>query len=156
MTATLFPSFQARYTTTPELRPGADLPNVQTASLNEVRREDLLLQKLGARGWGRLHHFRHFYAQGWGERGQGRPLSPRSLEAFFRFLEVMPVPQREYPKLFLTDNGHLELCWKDAQGAAVQVEFMPSQTEYYIEASETEAVVPHQCLAELASLLPSP
>jgi len=156
MTATHFPSFQARYTTTPELRPGADLPNVQTASLNEVRREDLLLQKLGVSGWGRLHHFRHFYAQGWGERGQGRPLSPRSLEAFFRFLEAMPCPQRQFPKLFLTDNGHLELCWQDAQGGAVQVEFMPSQTEYYIEASETEAVVPHHALAELAAFLPSP
>ena len=156
MNTTLFPSIQASYTTKPELSPGVDFPNIQTTGTSEGRREDLLLQKLGPRGWGRLHHFRNYYSQGWGERGQGRPLSPRSLDAFFRILEVMPQPQRDTPKLFLTDSGHLELCWTDETGAAVQLEFTPSQTEFYLASSETESAVPHHAIADLAHLLPSP
>jgi len=156
MNATLFPSIQARYTPKPELVPGVDYPNFQTGGSSEARREDLLLQKLGPRGWGRLHHFRDYYSRGWGERGQGSPLSPRSLEAFFRFLEVMPVPQRNSPKLFLTDNGHLELCWTDENGAAVQLEFTPTHTEFYLAATEAESSVPHHSIADLVQLVPSP
>lgn len=156
MTANLLPSLQARYVPTADLWPERPMPNVRTTNPNEAEREDLLLSKLGPRGWGRIHHFRHFYAQGWGERGHGRPLSPRSLEAFFRFLETMPIPQRTAPKVFLTDSGHLELCWQDEQGAAVQVEFTPSMTEFYIESSETEGTVPHAAITSLAAMLPRP
>lgn len=87
MTANLLPSLQARYVPTADLWPERPMPNVRTTNPNEAEREDLLLSKLGPRGWGRIHHFRHYYAQGWGERGHGRPLSPRSLEAFFRYLD---------------------------------------------------------------------
>ncbi len=158
MNPTLYPSLslQARWTTKPELIPGVDFPNVRTASPSEARREDLLIRKLGNRGWGRLHHFRNYYSQGWGERGNGRPLSPRSLEAFFRFLEIMPDPVRSAPKLFLTDQGHLELCWKDEAGAAVQLEFTPSHTEFYLGASDQEGKIPHGSMADLSRLLPSP
>ena len=156
MTTNLLPSLQESYLPTGDLWPKALMPNVRDAGADEGQREELLLSKLGPRGWGRIHHFRHYYSQGWGERGQGRPLSPRSLEAFFRFLGLMPIPERKAPKVFLTDSGHLELCWQDEHGGAVQVEFTPNVAEYYIEASETEDSLPHSSLASLAALLPRP
>ena len=48
----------------------------------EADREELLLKKLGPRGWGRLRHFRYYYDPGWGD-GKGRPLSARALEQRF-------------------------------------------------------------------------
>jgi hypothetical protein len=154
MTAALFSP--ESYAQNADLLPGADLPNLKTADAGEARREDLLITKLGLRGWVRLHHFRNYYSQGWGERGRGRPLSPRSLEAFFRFLEAMPAPRRNFPSLFLTDAGHLELCWTDENGARVQLEFTPSQTEYYLEAGEREGAFAHNAIADLSGFLPSP
>ena len=68
----------------------------------------------------------------------------------------MPDPVRNAPKLFLTDHGHLELCWKDEAGAAVQLEFTPSLTEYYLGATEEEGEIPHPAIADLLRLLPSP
>lgn len=125
----------------------------ECAAPDEAQHEELLLQKLGPRGWGRLHHFRHFYSQGWGELGRGRPLSPRALEAFFRFLAALPAPQGKPPSIFLTDKGNIELCWEDAAGQAVQVEFTPTGAEYFIEATAEEDTVAHAALADLAQRL---
>jgi hypothetical protein len=115
---------------------------------DDADREELLLRKLGARGWGRLHHFRNYYSSGWGD-GSGRPLSPRSMEAFYRFLEVAQFPAGKSPSVFLTDQGRLELCWEDATGKAVQVEFTPAGAEYFIEATGEEGEIEHGALAEL-------
>lgn len=119
----------------------------------EAERDGLVLRKLGWRGCERLHHFRHYYSHGWGERGQGRPLSSRSLEAFFRFLEIFSWRDDQPPRLYLTDAGHLELCWEGANSQAIQVEFGPSSTEFYIEASEEEDTVPHSSLGLLVEKL---
>ena len=156
MTAALLPLHHPAYRPTPDLWPDPDVPSVRTGPLLDTRREDILLRKLGPRGWGRLHHFRHFYSQGWGEQGRGRPLSPRSLEAFLRFIEAMPQPKVSRPKLFLTDDGHLELCWRDEAGLSVQLEFTPTDTEFYLEAEDREGSVPHQNLSDLITLLPQP
>jgi hypothetical protein len=108
-----------------------------------------LLSKLGPRGWGRLHHFRHYYSAGWGD-GSGRPLSPRSLETFYRFLESATFPDNSKPSLFLTDAGCIELCWEDSARKAVQVEFKPTEIEFYVEAQELEGSVPTSNAQELA------
>ena len=81
---------------------GAPSPGVHTPPPNEAAREELLLQKLGARGWGRMHHFRKFYEPGWGD-ANCKPLSPRATEAFFRFIEVIQFPAQCVPSFFLTD-----------------------------------------------------
>jgi len=112
-----------------------------TPAPNEAAREELLLKKLGARGWGRLHHFRQFYQPGWGER-RCRPLSPRATEAFFRFLEEVRFASGCMPSLFLTDQGGLELRW-ELNGRDVQVEFSSEGIESYSAADGNEAVVPH-------------
>ena len=52
--------------------------------------------------------FRNYYESGWGEKG--RVLSPRALDAFFRFLEAASFPNATtVPSVFLTDRGGIEL-----------------------------------------------
>jgi hypothetical protein len=116
---------------------------------SEADREELVLKKIGVKGWGRLHHFRNYYSQGWGEHG-GKPLSPRALEAFYRFIEVLPPANGHKPRLFLTDDGNLELCWDDPEGKSIQVEFTASRIEYYIESTNREGHVGFDGLTELA------
>ena len=119
--------------------------------MNSLRKK-LLLSKLGPKGWGRLHHFRHYYSGGWGD-GSGRPLSPCALKTFYCFLEAATFPQNSQPSLFLTDAGGVELCWEDSSGEAVQVEFGSAQIEFYVEAQEVEDSVPNSNAQELARRL---
>lgn len=118
---------------------------------NEAAREELLLQKLGARGWGRIHHFRDYYTPGWGEE-RCRPLSPRATETFFRFLEAIKIPTGCVPSVFLTDNGGLELRW-EREGNDIQVEFTAAGIEYYAAREDVEEVVPHDRAVALAQQL---
>jgi hypothetical protein len=126
--------------------------DLHRAMPNEPAREDLLLRKLGARGWGRIHHFRHYYNQGWSENARP-PLSPRALEAFFRFLERIQFPAGMLPSVFMTDASGLELSWEDQSGQAVQVEFRSDGVEYYRAASNEEGEVSFDQLEELATRL---
>ena len=118
---------------------------------NEAAREELLLQKLGARGWGRMHHFRNFYQPGWGD-ARGKSLSPRASEAFFRFIEAVQFPAKCVPSLFLTDQGGLELRWEDG-GHDVQVEFTSDGIEYSFAATGREDFLPHSQVSSLAGQL---
>ena len=123
----------------------------RTAS-DEWAREELLLRKLGAKGWGRVLHFSRFYTPGWGEKG--RVLSPKALDAFYRFIEEAIFPAgKSNPSVFLTDRGGIELCWEDNTGASVQVEFTGTGAEFYRAATEEEGVVPFDGLAQLSSRL---
>lgn len=126
--------------------------SVHLPAPGEADREEMLLAKLGPRGWGRLHHFRHYYQPGWGE-ARAKQLSPRALEGFFRFLVVATFPAGTVPSLFLTDRGGLELAWENAQGQAVQVEFTPRGAEYYLAGKDAEGEVPAEALAQLAAQL---
>lgn len=153
MTATLpQPRQSGFYQLSENLRDEALLLVVRPAAPSEGEREELLLSKLGAKGWGRLHHFRHYYSAGWGD-GSGRPLSPRALETFYRFLESAKFPENAKPSLFLTDGGGIELCWEDAAGKAVQVEFQSAEIEFYVEAQESEDSVPNDEAKKLARRL---
>jgi hypothetical protein len=123
-----------------------------TAKSGEADREELLLKKLGTPGWGRLHHFRHYYQPGWGE-GKGHQLSPRALEGFFRFLATAEFHTGKVPSIFLTDCGGLELAWEDANDKAVQVEFTSQGAEYCLAAKDSEGQVQVEALGQFAAKL---
>ena len=154
MTTTLPIPQSETYQLGERLANGAPLPAVHTPRPNEVAREELLLKRLGARGWGRMHHFRNFYQPGWGDP-RCKPLSPRATESFFRFLEAVRFPDGCTPSLFLTDQGGLELRW-ELNGSDVQVEFSSDGIEYYLAAEEQESFVPHAEVPALVRQLSSP
>jgi hypothetical protein len=152
MTISLPRARQSVYQLSDGLRDESVLLGVRAAAPNEAEREELLLAKLGPKGWGRLHHFRHYYSAGWGD-GSGRPLSPRALETFYRFLEVVKFPNAIQPSVFLTDEGWIELCWSDRSGKAVQVEFRSIEVEFYVEAEELEGAIRTADVTDLARRL---
>jgi len=148
MTATLPTLKSDVYTLGEALRSNAPLDRVYTPLPNEAAREDILLKKLGPRGWGRMHQFRYFYQPEWGET-RCKPLSPRAMESFYRFVEAWQLPANCVPSLFLTDSGGLELRWEQ-NGDDVQVEFSGSGIEYYLRHVGVESFAPHSEAALLA------
>jgi len=81
-------------------------------------------------------------------------MSPRALDAFFRFLEAATFPaDRVRPSVFLTDRGGIELCWEDPNGKSVQVEFTGTAAEFYKAATDEEGAVALDGLAQLAQRL---
>ncbi len=152
MTMTLPQPRQFVYRLSDNLRAETPVFGVRRVAPSEGEREELLLSKLGAKGWGRLHHFRHYYSAGWGD-GSGKPLSPRALEMFYRFLEFARFPSDSLPSVFLTDEGCIEVCWEDSERKAVQVEFKPAEIGFYVEAQGLEDSVPATQAKELARRL---
>ena len=118
----------------------------------EADRDELLLSKLGVRGWGRLHHFRLLYQGGWGE-GKGRPVSPRTVSALVKFLERFTWPEGVTPSLFLTDRGGIEVAWEEQGGFPVQLEFHRDGIEIYREAEGAEAELAPGDVARAVELL---
>ncbi len=116
--------------------------------MDNLESEQALLAKLGARGWGRTHLFRNHYNQPRSER-QSAPVSARAVDALTRFVAGAAFPSGVVPSVFLTDQGGLELCWEDAQGAARQIEFKPDGIDYYVAATEEEGSAGWDHLPEL-------
>jgi hypothetical protein len=135
------------YTLVNDLSESAALANVHRAAPDEWVREELLLAKLGPRGWGRVHHFRNYYTSGWGESA-GQVLSPKALGAFFQFVDAFTFPSGVVPSVFLTDRGGIELCWEDEGRKSVQVEFTRTGAEFYREATGEEGMVTHGALQQ--------
>jgi hypothetical protein len=128
------------YTLVEGLQDSAGISSARLAAPDEWEREELLLRKLGPKGWGRVYHFRNYYSPDWGEKG--RVLSPKALDAFFRFVEEANLPSgHAVPSVFLTDRGGIELCWEDRNGNAVQVEFTATGAEFYDAATDEEGAV---------------
>jgi hypothetical protein len=152
MTTLLPPPRDSVYQFSDNLRDEAVLLGVRPGVPSEAEREELLFSKLGPKGWVRLHHFRHYYSAGWGD-GSGKPLSPRALEMFYRFIETAVFNGETKPSIFLTDQGFIELCWEDRSGKAVQLEFRPAEIEFYIESQDSEGSVPNHAVTELARRL---
>lgn len=151
------PTFQQAYNPsayrfTADLISGPDSDRVYQPEPGEVAREELALRKLGARGWGRLYHFKHFYGPGWGE-GRGCPLSPRATEAFYHFLAEVEFPASVTPSIFLTDEGGLELSWEDTNGHSIQVAFLPTGIEIFRAADEVEIFRPLSQTLEVSHLV---
>lgn len=117
----------------------------------EADQDELLLAKLGVRGWGRLLHFRMLYEAGWGN-GKGRPASPRAVHALVEFLKQFAVPERITPSLFLTDRGGIELAWEE-DGAPVQVEFHRNGIEVYRESTGTESELAFDEVSQAVKML---
>lgn len=120
----------------------------------ESLKDQLILEKLGKIGWERLYEFRNYYPQGWGE-GDGKPVSPRALEALYRFLEALKLPFGMVPSIYLLHDGSLGLAWEDGQGKAIEVTFGPNEISFYQESDEVESELPHRQAAELARYLTS-
>lgn len=115
----------------------------------DLAREQLIAEKLGVNGWGRWQYFRNFFSGAWGDRGQ-RPFSPRSQDMLFRALERIEFPDAVRPSLFLTDEGHCELAWRDDEGGAIQLGFGPREFEVYLESAGIEETHPN---ADLETVL---
>jgi hypothetical protein len=126
--------------------------SIHRIAMDDPAVEQSLLTKLGARGWGRIHHFRNHYNQVWGER-RGSPLSARALDGLTRFVTAATFPAGSQPSVFLTDHGNLELCWEDSQGTARQVEFKADSIEYFVAATGEEETVGLDQLAEVVTKL---
>jgi len=122
-----------------------------TFELGDAANEQLILKKLGTAGWGRLHYFRMCFSAGWGE-GNQNPLSPRSLEMFGKALRIIEFPENVKPSIFLTDDGFIELTWRDCDGNAIQFEFRSKDFEIYIEACGVEAIFPNDELEDVVRL----
>jgi hypothetical protein len=114
-----------------------------------VHEEDLLIQKLGARGWVRMLQFTQFYGPGWG--GGNKQLSPKGRMAFLAFLRTVELRDGANPSVFLTDDGELEMAWEDRAGKPVQLVFGPQGVLVYVEATAREELVPYLQLKELAA-----
>lgn len=140
MTTCLPPPAAASYRLVDELREPMGIAGVHRIAMDDLAVEQALLAKLGARGWGRIHHFRNHYHQPWGERGAA-PVSPRAFESLSRFVLLASFPPGQIPSVFLTDGGGFELAWEDSAGASRQVEFKPDGIEYFIAATGEEGIV---------------
>lgn len=150
MTIQLLPARQHGYQLSENLRGSSNPSAIRDTASHEGDREELVLQRLGVAAWGRLHHFRHYYSQGWGD-GSGKPLSPRALEGFYRFVSTAKLSPIRPPSVFLTDDGTLELCWEDEDGKAIQVEFTGAGLEIFSEASGEERFLSFDQLGEIAA-----
>jgi hypothetical protein len=114
--------------------------------------DQTVLEKLGYRGWHRLKQFRTLYTQGWGE-GDGKPLSPRALGAFHRFLKVSTFPASSTPSIFLSKEGGLGLAWEDESDRAIEVTILADRVDYFRESLGEEDSVPTDRTEEIARLL---
>jgi hypothetical protein len=111
--------------------------------------EDLLIQKLGARGWVRMLQFSKFYGPGWGE-GHNKQLSPKGQASFLLFLKAVTFREGADPSLFLTDEGELELAWEDAKGRPLQLVFGRMGITVFVESTSRDECVPHTSIALVA------
>lgn len=150
MTVCLPPPPAASYRLVDDLREPMGIPSVHRVAMDDLAVEQALLTKLGARGWGRIHHFRNHYNQVWGERGAA-PVSPKALESLAQFVLAATFPPGKVPSIFLTDAGGLELCWEDTTGAARQVEFTPDGINYFLAVTGEEGSVGFNEIAAVAT-----
>lgn len=126
------------------------LPRHRIAPPGDATRERLVARKLGVHGWKRWQYFRQHFSGKWGDEGQ-LPVSPRSQDSLIKALEVLEFPKSTKPSIFLTDDGHFELAWRDANGGAVQIEFGPSEFEIFMEGSGIEESHPNNAIAEIVA-----
>ena len=152
MTPCMPPPSASAYRLTEELREPMGFSSIHRVAMDDLAVEQSLLTKLGARGWGRIHHFRNHYNQSWGEH-RGEPLSARALDGLTRFVTAATFPAGILPSVFLTDQGGLELCWEDTQGTVRQVEFKADSIDYFVAVTGEEETVGLDRIAEVVAKL---
>lgn len=139
------------YQTPPWLAVGTEdsaKPRHRIAAPGDAAREALIARKLGVNGWGRWQYFRQCFSGRWGDEGQA-PVSPKSQDALCRALEILDFPAHSKPSLFLTNDGHFELAWRDPEGRSIQMEFGPSEFEIFIESTGIDETHPYSRMAEV-------
>lgn len=122
------------------------------STLLTVDDQDLISQKLGSRGYGRMLAFTQFYTTGWGEGN--KQVSPKGLSAFLRFLKQVTFREGADPSVFLSNDGELQVAWNDQDGQAIQLLFGPKSIEVFHEAKrrdESVAVEEYSRLAQTFS-----
>ena len=130
-----------------DLRSNID-PGMWSSTLS-ADEQDLLIKKLGDRGWGRMLLFTKYYTPGWGEGN--KQVSPRGQAVMLRFLEHVTFREGANPSIFLTDEGELELAWSDAKGSPIQLVFGPNGVEVYHESAHREEVLAPNQYSRLAT-----
>ncbi len=128
----------------------SNLSRHRIAAPGDATRERLVARKLGVHGWKRWQYFRQHFSSKWGDEGQ-LPVSPRSEDALIKALGVLEFPKDTKPSIFLTDDGHFELAWRDPNGKSVQIEFGSSEFEIFVEGSGIEESHPNNAIVELIS-----
>jgi hypothetical protein len=123
-------------------------PRQWMATIGEAANERLVARKLGANGFKRWRYFRQHFSGRWGDEGQ-MPVSPRSQESLIKALGALEFAPGTTPSLFLTDDGHFELAWRDANGDSIQMEFGPSAFDVFVEGSGIEESHPNSARAEV-------
>lgn len=129
----------------PQTKP--DFRNVCPTVVDSANKE-FVTRKLGVNGWKRWQYFRQHFSGRWGDEGQC-PVSPRSQQSLLKALESLQFPPAVKPSLFLTDDGHFELAWRDADGQSVQIEFGPTEFELFMEGLGIEETHPNRLLGEV-------
>lgn len=114
-------------------------PGMWTTTLS-ADEQDLLIKKLGDRGWGRMLLFTKYYTPNWG--GGNKQVSPRAQAAMLRFLEHVTFRDGADPSVFLSNDGELQIAWNDSNGKAVQLLFGPNTIEVFHEAKHRDEPVP--------------
>jgi len=125
-------------------------PRHRIAAPGDAEREKLVARKLGIHGWKRWQYFRQHYSGKWGDEGQS-PVSPRSQESLLKALEHLEFATSAKPSLFLTDDGHFELAWRDENGGSIQMEFGPKEFELFMEATGIEETHPNSLLDQVVT-----
>lgn len=110
--------------------------------------QDLLIKKLGDRGWGRMLLFTKYYTPGWGEGN--KQVSPRGQATFMRFLKLVTFREGADPSVFLSNDGELQVAWNDMEGKAVQLLFGPNTIEVFHEAAHRDEPLPLSAYDKLA------
>ena len=123
-------------------------PRQWMATMGDAAKECLVARKLGANGFKRWRYFRQHFSGRWGDEGQ-LPVSPRSQESLIKALGILEFAPGTTPSLFLTDDGHFELAWRDADGGSIQMEFGPSAFDVFVESMGIEESHPNGALAEV-------
>ncbi len=126
------------YTLDDDLRSNID-QGMWTTTLS-AEEQDLLIKKLGNRGWGRMLLFSKYYTPGWGEGN--KQVSPRGQAAMLRFLQQVTFREGADPSVFISDDGELQLAWNDSNSKAIQLLFGPNSIEVFHEAQYREETMP--------------
>lgn len=137
-----------------EFRPSAPVVEVRAVDPGQFEQYEVLIDKLGRHGWGRVMYFEKHYSRPWGQRAECSPFSKESLRRLYSFVEKMPNLE-PLPSVFLTDSGNLELGWKNELGQVVSIEFTPSHMEYYIEKFNEEESLSYEDAKTLLDKLKS-
>lgn len=106
----------------------------------QVAASDLLSSSANLLGSNSYERFKRFleYSDGWGG-GFGKKLSTQSVAALQNFLSDGQSLCAE-PSIFLRQDGNLQLAWEDAEGNAVELDFLPSGITFFHEKSDKESI----------------